>query len=131
MTDFGYNAILTLGQSFLARLFNLPQHKAVEAFQIIPIPRLVFLENLLCILKSNLELCRTKFFEDLLLGKARIQRTREVHLKGSAQSHVEFAAVVFFTDEDLEQAAWFLLPGNESSRFQGLSWHIKGGDRCR
>ena len=68
MTDFEYNAFLAFSLGLLARLFNLPQHKAVEAFQIIPIPSPVLLLKLVCILKSHLELSRSKFFEDLLLG---------------------------------------------------------------
>ena len=116
MTYFGYNAFLAFRQSFLARLFNLHQHKAVEVFQNIQTPSPVLLIKLVCILKSHLELSRSKFFELVLLSKARFQRAREVHLQGSAQPHIEFAAGVFFTDEDLEQSAWFLLPGNESSR---------------
>lgn len=68
MTDFGYNAFLASGLSFVASLFNLPQHKAVEAFQIIPIPSPVLHIKLVCILKIDLEIIRSKFFEDLLLG---------------------------------------------------------------
>jgi hypothetical protein len=131
LADNGYNAFLAFGLGLLAHLFNLPQRQAVDVFQIIQIPSSLLHINLVCILKSHFELCRSKFFEDLLLGKARFQRSREVRLQGSAQPHVEFAAGVLLTDEDLEQPAWFLLPSNESSRPQGLSWHIQGGDRGR
>lgn len=106
-------------------LFNLPQHKAVEVSQRIPIPCSVLCINLTCIIKSHFEVFGREFFENFLSGWPRLRR--EVDLHGSVERHIDLAIVLIFRgEEDLEQATGLLLPCDESSRHQGYSLTING-----